>query len=608
VAVRPLYNGSARVGVDNGQAGGLRNAFVFRASTAAIDTGVETVANATFEAEAGQSITLNYDIRKFGDALEQGTPTFAVIRVYNDDDNNDARTGAVAESADLIGGNVLPRTGAFNFTPGTAGTYRVQLEMQKDNGDFGATSDDWRAQSDGNFQRGALANPTQAFARDKGRIRAGLRVLAGVVTRQDGSPAPTVFAFTMNAAGTAAEEGVQATITFSHDSNKTTANEIYRLSAVRDGTNTVDVTTDSVRIAATQHRITRTITQIVYPVLGPQLYDGRVTVENASALHANNTRQYDALGGQAANGGWTYFTGATAPMTLIDYRTAERQDAYTVNSSGSIEDIHCAFSDEYAEDGAQIPTSTERADYVATDKNMTVKSGRVLNARGEPLRGLFLASSVVHEASGVGRDSWGQDATAFKTLANGWQDDARVVVVSTPPAGVHKVTAEAYFPSGTLATPASRQFYATRIEDGAPASVDDGKNWIAPASFSNAILVIRQVNKGGVVVALTVKVYNKDAAIDADAIPTCQVFKNRSAVVHASPVLTKRPDVTGVYDGEFTPDAVSSGVADTYEIAITVAVSGFTRRYGDAIDVVAFDLAKHVHGVDPSLLDTGRAR
>lgn len=77
----------------------------------------------------------------------------------------------------------------------------------------------------------------------------------------------------------------------------------------------------------------------------------------------------------------------------------------------------------------------------------------------------------------------------------------------------------------------------------------------------------------------------------------------------ASPVLTKRAATTGVYDGAFTPDAVTPGaLADTYEIALAVAVGGFTKRYGDAIDVTSFDLGPHVHDVSPHGLDTGKAR
>lgn len=218
MAVRPLYNGSARVAVDNGQAGALRVAFAFRVSTAAIDPGVETIANSTFEAEAGVGIVLNWDVRKFGDGVEVGTPDFAIIRVFLDDDSNDGRTGEEANSGDLINA-ALPLTGTYTFTPTKSGTYRIALEMQKDNADFGAASDDWRALSDGSFQRGGIAGPTQASAQDKGRLRYGAQVTAYEVTKQDGAAAPNPFAFVMNAGGTAAAEGARITTTQSHDSD-----------------------------------------------------------------------------------------------------------------------------------------------------------------------------------------------------------------------------------------------------------------------------------------------------------------------------------------------------------------------------------------------------
>jgi hypothetical protein len=614
MANRPLYNGSARAIADNNPVGeATRVSFNFRASVGAIDTGVETVGNATFEAEAGQAIVLNYDIRKYGGGVELDTPTTAVIRIFPDDDSNDVRTGAVFESSDLIGGNALPRSGTVSFTPATAGTFRVQLEMQQGNGNFGATADDWRIISDGSFQRGGLSSVTRAVAQDKGRLRAGLQVTAHTVkTQADADPASGVFAFTMNAAGTASEESVRVTWTLSHDSNKTSATETYRTSARRSGTSTIDTFNATSRISASQHRAERKVSLLNYPTAASQLYDSVLTVENDSALHANNTRQYDGLGGQSASGKWTYFTVASAPLNRSDFRTVEKASSYTTNTGGSVENIFCDRADEYTEDANKVPSGTENEEFIATDTNMTVKSGRVLNARGEPLRGVFVVTTVRHESSGVQRDQWGTDSASTKTLANGWQDDAHVVTVSTPPSGTHSVEAVAYFPAGTSGSPASREFYASRMEQGTPnpGEVHKGKKWPAAASFSIAHVALFEVVHGGAACNFTVRVFDKESPVAADTTPTCRIVKAHGnyAAPFATPVLTPRAGQTGVYEGSFTPDAVAAGARVAYEIFVTATVRGFTRVYWNDLMALAHDVAVPPKDkADPvSLLDAGR--
>lgn len=614
MANRPLYNGSARIVADNNPAGEpTRVSFNFRASVGSIDTGVETIGNATFEAEAGQAIVLNWSVRKYGGGVELDTPTSARIRIFSDDDSNDSRTGAVFESADLINGAALPLSGSVSFTPATAGTFRIQLEMEQGGGNFGATADDWRIISDGLFNRGGLSTITRAAAQDKGRLRAGLQVTAHLVkTQADLDPASGIFAFTMNAAGTASEESVRSTWTLSRDSNKTTSTETYRTSARRNGTSTIDTFNATTRISSSQHRAERKVNLLNYPTAASQLYDAVLTIENDAALHTNNTRQYDGLGGQSASGKWTYFTSATAPLTLVDFRTAERVSSYTTNTGGSVENIWCDRSDEYSEDANQIPTGAENEEFIATDTNMTVKSGRVLNARGEPLRGIFLTTTVRHEQSGVSRDQWGTDSSTFKTLANGWQDEAHVVTVATPPSGTHTVEAVAYFPSGTFGSPASREFSATRLEQGTPdpGEVHKGKKWPAAASFSIAHVAAMEVTHGGVVSNFVVRVFDKDQPVAPDATPTCRIIKGHGiyAVPFVSPVLTPRAGQTGVFEGSFTPDVATDGERVPYEIFVTATVRGFTRVYWNDVIAISHDI-----GTQPkdkpdlvSLLDSGR--
>lgn len=594
MAVRPLYNGTARVQADNNPAAQpTLNRYTFRVRVgAAPDTANEDISNTTFEAKAGTTLTLHYDIRKFGDGPGLDDPDEARIRIYRDDDSNDARTGAVAESADLIGDNALPRTGTFDFTPTESGTYRIQLEMQQGNGNFGATSSDWRIISDGFFNRGGISSITRVISQDKGRLRFGHDISTVGVTER-GSAAPSVFALTMNSGGTDLEEAVRVDVTQDKTQNKQTATEVYKIKQRRNVGGTIDVNDTGTILSGTQHRTENKVGLLRYPVNNADtVYDVVVKVESNSALHANNTRQYDALGGQAASGTWVYFTGAGAGLTLTDFQTVTKTASFTVNPGGSIENVFVKKASTYSEDGSQIPVGSEDFSFIATADNMNVKCGRVLNARGQVLRGIFVHCTVVHEGSGSTRDSWGVNDANFKTLANGWVDEPRTVVVSTPPAGVHRITATAYFPGSAFGPPELREFSLVRTESGSPSSASAGKDWIAPATFARSECLIDQVVKAGSPVPFVFAVFDKDpdesiVFRDADSVPACKVYKKTSTgelLLFASPALTKRAGTIGLYDGTFTPSAITAGGApEAYEVLADVTVGSFKRRYGESL-------------------------
>lgn len=605
-----LWNGGAQVKLDNGS--GLeatRNAFFFRTSVAAVPTTETNIGNATFEAEAGIGITLNYDIRKFGGGVELGAPDVAFIRIFKEDDDNNGVSVDVDEfqSADLIGGASLPRTGTVSFTPTKHGTYRIALELRRGTNNFGGTSQDWRIFSDGGFDRGGLAEMTTSQSTWKGRLRWGVDASTITVTER-GSTAPSKFAFTMNAAGIDSEEAVRVDAVFAASQNQQVAGtHTFRLKQRRNGTSTIDVNVASSIVSATQHRSETKVTRISYPNEGvDQSYDVLVTVETNSTLHANNSPQYTGLGGQAADGVWTYFTAAPSGGSLTDYKTLTKTATHNVDAGGSVENVGAYSAKNYAEDGDGIPSVAEAFSFIFTDDNMNVKSGRVLNSRSEALGGVFVVTEVKHAASGTNVTTWGNNDAAFKTKTSGagkgWQTTSRTVTVTTPPSGIYTVQATGYFPGTAFGTPASREFGVVRLESGSPASASAGKDWIAPASFSTAFIDVQSVVKGGVAVPFTVSVYDKQAdgtivRKDADSTPTVRVEKRTTSgeyTLHAEPVLTKRAATTGLYDGTFTPDAVSGGNVDIYQIAADVTVGSFKRRWSEPTTAIPYSL------VDPT--------
>lgn len=615
MASRPLYNGSARAWVDNNPASEpLRNAFVFRASRGTIDTASEVLSNATFEAKAGVAITLNYDIRKYGAGAELGAPTAAFIRIYKEDDDNNGTSVDVDEfqSADLIGGNNLPRTGTVSFTPSKHGTYRIALEMRLDNNDFGATSDDWRVFSDGGFQNGGLSQMTRLMQADKGRLRWGEDAASATVTER-GNSAPSLFAFTMNTAGTDSQEAVRVDMVMgSSQHTSTAARHTFKVKQRRNGTSTLDLNVESSIINATTHRTESKVTRINYPLdTVNTTYDLVLAIERNSVLHDSNTPQYSGLGGQAADGVWTYFTGVGAGLTLTDYKTVTKLATHVVNAGGGYANIGAFSAALYAEDGSGVPTVAEKFSFIFTDDNMTVKSLGITNARGEPLLGIFIVTENVHEASNTNQSTWGNNDANFKTNALGNQITARTVTVTTPPAGIYKLTGTAYFPGTAFGTPSNREFSVSRVESGSPASESAGKDWIAPASFSTAWLVGEDPLNGGVTKTVTLLVFDKQANgdivfRDADFVPTIQIFKRQpdnSMAAFATPVAT---DIgLGQYTFQFTPDAVALNGKDVYFIAADVTVGSFKRRWGEDITVWSFDGPVR-HADEVTLLDGAR--
>lgn len=598
MAVRPLYNGTARAATDNNLGGGLLNEFCIRAQVgAAPETGSDAISNTTFEAKAGTSLTIHYDVRKFGSGLEADTPTEGRVFIFNADDSNDATTGFVLESGDVISGAVLPRTGSFTFTPTLSGTYRIACWMRR----FGTpATKDWSVHSDGASLFGALADQRRAIFQDKGRLRFGHDLTSLTVTERGNAP-PSKFAATMNATQTALQEAVRIDSVQSHSQNKTVAGvNIYRFRQRRNGTSTMDVDGSSTILTATTQRTETLVTRISYPNEGVnQLYDIVATIAELGALHTNNTPQYSGLGGQAADGIWIYFTGVGSGLTLTDYKTVTKLATHNVDAGGSYDNIGAYSAATYTEDGNGVPTGAEKFSYIYTDDNMTVKTLGIKNSRAEVMGGVFIVTECIHEASGQNITTWGNNDTAFKTNTLGNQITARTVVVSTPPSGIYKLTGTAYFPGTSFGLPATREFSVTRIESGSPASASTGKDWIAPASFTTSWLVGEDLIKGGVAKTITIAVYDKqsDGSIiykNADNIPTVSIQKrNRTTYIlsdFASPAVTNI--ATGQYKFTFTPDVITDHtLRDTYLMTADVTVGSFKRRWAEDVTVLGFDLA-----------------
>lgn len=601
MASRPLYNGTARAATDNNLGGALLNEFCIRAQVAAAPgTGSDAIANTTFEAKAGVPLTIHYDVRKFGSGLEADTPTEGRVFIFNTDDSNDATTGAVLDSGDVIAGNSLPRTGSFTFTPSQSGTYRLACWMRRSGT---PSTKDWSAHSDGASSFGALADQKRAIFQDKGRLRYGHDADSLTVTERGSAP-PSKFAVTMNTAQTALQEAMRIESVQSHSQNKIVAGiNTYQFKQRRNGGSTIDVNVETTILNATTHRTETVVDRLSYPNEGVnQSYDIVLVVEDASLLHLNNTPQYSGLGGQAADGVWVYFTGVGAGLTLTDYKTVTKLASHNVDAGGSVENIGAYSAALYAEDANGIPTVAEKFSYIFTDDNMTVKAGRVLNSRSEPVAGLFVVGQCLHEASGQNLLTWGNNDIAFKTRTNGWQLAARTVQVTTPPSGIYKLTATALFPGTAFGTPAARTFSAERIESGSPASASAGKDWIAPASFSTAWHTIPDPAHGGQAHIVTLTVFDKATNGDivlrsADSVPSIIVTKrNRITYVmeaHSTPAATLI--ATGQYIFTFVPDAVELGARDLYQLAADVTVGSFKRRWIEDVTAYAFNHASHNH-------------
>lgn len=601
MASRPLYNGAARACTDNNLGGALLNEFCIRAQVgAALGTGSDAIANTTFEAKAGGALTIHYDVRKFGAGLEADTPTEGRVFVFLADDLNDAVAGAALDSGDVVAGNALPRVGSFTFTPSQSGTYRLACWMRR----VGTPSTkDWAAHSDGAASFGALADQKRAIFQDKGRLRYG-HDLNSVTVTERGAAAPAKFAVTMNAVETALQESVRIESVQSHSQNKIVAGvHTYQFKQRRNGGATIDVNVETTIQNATTHRTEVVVDRLSFPNEGVnQGYDVVVAVEELSLLHLNNTPQYSGLGGQAADGAWVYFTAAGAGLTLTDYKTVTKLASHNVDAGGSIENVGAYSAALYAEDANGIPTIAEKFSFIFTDDNMTVKMGRVLNSRAEPLAGIFVVGQCVHEASGQNLITWGNNDAGFKTRPNGWQLASRTIQVTTPPAGIYKLIANAIFPGTAFGTPAARTFAAERIESGSPAAVGSGKDWIAPASFSTAWHAIPDPAQGGQAHVVTLTVFDKAANGDivyrnADVIPVIGVWKrNRTTYAmeaHSAPAATAI--ATGQYIFTIVPDVVELGARDIYQIAADVTVGSFKRRWVEDVTVYAFNHASHNH-------------
>lgn len=596
MATRPLWNGTSRVTVDNNAITALLNQFTFRARVgSAPDTANSNIDNTTFEAKAGVTYTIHYDVRKFGAGLEAGTPTEGRIFAFNADLNNDATTSTVFDSGDLIAGNALPRTGNVSFTPAQSGTYRLCTWMRR----VGNPSQgDWSVHCDGAATFGTLSNPVRAVSQDKGRLRSGHDISTLTITER-GNAAPAKFAVAMNAGGTALQESVRIESVQDKVQNQSVANvNCYTFKQRRNGTSTFDVSTTTSIQSTTTQRTETVVDRLSYPNEGVnQSYDSQILIEVNSLLHTNNTPQYLALAGQLADGVWVYFTAVGAGLSLTDYKTVTKLASHNVDAGGTVENVGTYSAAIYAEDANGIPTVAEKFGFIFTDDNMVVKSGRVLNSRSEAMFGVFVVGEVVHEASGQNLVTWGNNDANFKTRTNGWQLTARTVTVTTPPAGVYKVTSTAVFPGTAFGTIALRTFSAVRIEQGSPASATTGKDWIAPASFSTAWICGEEPMQGGSTKTITIAVFNKNLSGDmvyqnADFTPTIYLGKRNliTGVIAdlTSPIATNI--ATGQYQFTFTPDVVATGTKDVYLIAADVTVGSFRRRWAENVTAVSYNI------------------
>lgn len=596
MATRPLFNGATRVMVDNNAIPALLNEFCFRAQVGSAPNGsTNTIGNITFQATAGSPLTIYYDIRKNGGGVQQDTPTEGRVFVFNTDDSNDAVGGAVLDSGDLIAGASLNISGNFVFTPTQSGTYRLTCWFRR----VGTPSTkDWSAHADGGASFGALSDPRRASAQDKGRLRFGHSILTTGITER-GSASPAKFAVTMNTAGTALQEAVRADVTQSATQNKQVAGvNTYKVKQRRNGTSTIDVNVETTIQSGTAHRTETVVDRLSYPNEGVnQSYDTLVVVERNSTLHDNNTPQYTGLGGQDADGVWVHFTGVGAGLTLTDYKTVTKLATHNADAGGILENVGAYSAKNYTEDANGVPTVPEVFSFIFTDDNMNVKSGRVLNSRSEPLKDIFIVGEVIHEASGTNLITWGNNDPSFRTRVNGWQNGIRTVTVTTPPAGIYRITATAHFPGTSFGTPAQRQFSIARAEQGSPAGIGAGKDWIAPASFSTAWVVGEEPMKGGVLKNITLNVFNKDVSgnmvfTDADFVPTVYIGKRNLATGIVADFATPTAVwiATGQYQFPFTPDVVATGTKDVYFVAADVTVGSFKRRWGENITAVSYDI------------------
>lgn len=582
MAVRPLYNGSARVSVDNNPADpALLFRYTFRAKVgAAPATGDENISNTTFQVEAGQSLTIHYDIRKFGPGVAAEAPTSASILAIRETEDGVVEA---SHNPDVAAG--LPTTGSFTFTPPQPGTFWLKLRFQHVNA-IGTIL--WEADNNNIFNRNAASVITRRFTADKARIRGGGRLNSITITER-GNAAPPKFATTMKADESDVEEAVRFDPVWAANPLSLSGNTLRRKNR-RNGTTTIDSSTALFATGANDFAV-----HLLNFPAGERSYDAVFECDVNSSIHNGNTPQYSGLAAQEASGAWMHFVGVGAGLTLEDFKTIAKLNAFTLDSTTTLPFIFFNNTADYSENASGVPQGAEDFSYIATAENMQGKAGGLKNSRNELLKGVFVFCEVTHEQSGAVRDSWGLDNASFKTNAAGWSTASRVVTVSTPPSGVHKVVAQTYFPVSSLGNAAIRKLLATRTEGGSPAGADAGKDWIAPANFTASIVIFKSPTKGGEPNVVTIKVYDKAALKDADFDPPVKVYKNGSATLWASLVVTKRSGVSGVYDVFLTSDAVAAGASDFYEIAVEVTVGGFLKVFGATLTAIPFDLPLHAH-------------
>lgn len=580
MAARPLWNGSARVSVDNNPADpALLFRYTFKAKVGAAPVvGDENIDNTTFQVRAGTALTIFYDLRKFGAGVESESPSQATIAVLRDD-------GVIEQTEALNLGPGLPVTGSFSFTPANPGTYWLRLFMRSANptgGDF------WSANNDELFVRIAVSAITRRFTADKARIRAG-GVLNSLTITERGNAAPAKFAPTMKADESDVEEAVRFDPAWAANPLTLSGNTLRRKNR-RNGTTTIDSSTALFGAGVNDFAV-----HLLNFPAGERSYDAVFECDVNSSIHNGNTPQYSGLAAQEASGAWMHFEAPGVGLTLEDFKTVAKLNTFTLDSTTTLPSIFFNNTADYSENASGVPQGAEDFSFIATAENIQGKAGGLKNSRNELLKGVFVFCEVTHEQSGAVRDSWGLDNASFKTNAAGWSTASRVVTVSTPPSGVHKITAQTYFPVSSLGNAAIRKLLATRTEGGSPAGADAGKDWIAPANFTASIVIFKSPTKGGELNVVTIKVYDKALLKDADFDPPVKVYKNGSPTLWASLVVTKRPGVSGVYDVFLTSDAVAAGESDFYEIAAEVTLGGFLKVFGATLTAIPFDLPSHGH-------------
>jgi hypothetical protein len=102
----------------------------------------------------------------------------------------------------------------------------------------------------------------------------------------------------------------------------------------------------------------------------------------------------------------------------------------------------------------------------------------------------------------------------------------------------------------------------------------------------SVLIAERPVQEDRYTLAFTVVVFDGFGFADANVVPPCVVYKRNSVgplIVHATPVLVKRPATVGLYDGSFAPSVIAPGGApETYLVTAEAYVGLDQRTWGEA--------------------------